>query len=101
MAALSKQQIYDQIIAHINKEGGSYSSWYVGIASDPKQRLFNDHQVPKENAWFIYREAYTAEDARVVEKYILDNHHTDGGGGGGDSTTKFVYAYKKTVHTNP
>jgi len=101
MAALSQQQIYDQIMEHIGKEGGSFSSWYVGIASDPKQRLFNDHQVPTENAWFIYREAFTADDARAVEKYILDNHHTDGGTGGGDNTTKFVYAYKKTVHTNP
>jgi len=101
MSAISKQQIHDDILAHIKQEGGTFSSWYVGIASDPQQRVFEDHQVPKENAWFIIREAFSSHDAREVEKFILETYKTDGGTGGGDNTTKFVYAYKKTAHTNP
>ncbi len=40
--------IVNDIKAHADKGGGGYSSWYCGIASDPDQRLFNDHNVPKK-----------------------------------------------------
>jgi len=28
------QQVYDEIKAHIKKQGGVYSAWYCGITSD-------------------------------------------------------------------
>ena len=99
--AKSAQEIVQEIIAHIQKEGSSYSSWYVGIASDPESRLFSDHGVSKDNGWWIYQDAGNEENARAIEKYILENYRTAGGSGGGDYTTKFVYAYKKTSTTNP
>jgi hypothetical protein len=46
MTPQAAQTVYDEIVAHMNKQGGTYFSWYVGIASDWEDRLFGDHQVP-------------------------------------------------------
>ena len=97
--AKPNETIIAEIKAFMAKWGGDYSDWYVGIASDPRQRLFNDHTVDeKKDAW-IYREAINAEAARTVEEYFINKIGTDGDTGGGDYTTKFVYAYKKASHT--
>jgi hypothetical protein len=99
--AQSKDQIIAEIDAYIRKGGGAYRSWYVGIASDPRERLFSDHGVKEKSDYWIYREATSATVARAVEEYFLKVKGTDGGPGGGDSGTRFVYAYKKAYHTNP
>ena len=98
--ANTKESIKTDIKAHIQKCGGSYSDWYIGIASDPKQRLFNDHNVDEKNGAWIYQEAESSSAAREVEEYFVNTLGTDGGSGGGDYSTKHVYAYKKTSSTN-
>ncbi|MDA2936473.1 hypothetical protein MYX06_04615 [Patescibacteria group bacterium AH-259-L05] len=97
--AKSKEVIIKEIMAHIKSRGGKYSDWYVGIASDARARLFNDHNVNEESDAWIYREAGDSEVAREIEEYFVNTLGTDGGSGGGDHTTKFVYAYKKKSHT--
>jgi hypothetical protein len=99
MSAISKQQIHDDVLAHIKKEGGNFNTWYVGITADVNQRLFTEHNVPRKNAWFIYREAFSADDAREVEKSMIEKYGTKGGPGGGDNNSKYVYAYKITSST--
>jgi len=94
------QVVQEEIVAHINKQGSPYSVWYCGIASDWKDRLFNDHQVPQRDHWYIARQCYNDTDARNVERALLDLG-CDGGGGGGDRTTVNVYAYLKSRETNP
>lgn len=81
-----------------NKEGSDYSKWYCGIATDPEDRLFNEHNVPQQNAWRIHRNVGNEQDARDTEKYLLSLGF-DGGGGGGDFSTKYIYAYKKLSTT--
>jgi len=99
MQALPAQQVYDEIVAHINRQGSTYSSWYCGIASNWQERLFTDHCVPR-NSPCIARRCYTSGDARNVEVALL-NLGCDGGKGGGDITTVYVYAYPKGTMTNP
>lgn len=79
--------------------GGDYPNWYVGIATNPEQRLYEEHNVDK-NGLCVYREAENSNIAREIEEYFVNILGTDGGGGGGDNTTRFVYAYKKTAYTN-
>lgn len=98
--AKSKETIKTEIKNHIHECGGQYSNWYVGIASDPKERLFTEHNVSEKNGAWIYREAENSSAAREVEEYFVNTLETDGGPGGGDSSTKYVYAYKKTSYTN-
>lgn len=100
MAAKSVKTICDEIAGHINAQGGQKQAWYVGIAADIAQRLHGDHRVPNENHWFIWREAFSSDDARAIEKAFLE-WGCDGGPGGGDHTTRFVYAYLKAAGTKP
>ena len=96
----SEAEIKAEMKAYIDKRGGPYSSWYAGIAADPKDRLFSDHGVDKDNGAWIFRTSSTADEARRVEEYLIALG-CDGGGGGGDAATKAIYAYKKTPNTNP
>ena len=94
------QQAYNEILAHIKSEGSSYSKWYAGVASDWQSRLFVDHQVPRQGAWYIARQCSNDAGARNVEDALL-KLGCDGGPGGGHNTCVFVYAYLKTTVTNP
>jgi len=94
------QQVYDEIVAHIKKQGDAYSDWYCGIASDWGDRLFDNHQVPREGHWYIARQCQNEDDARNVEKALL-GLGCDGGPSGGDHTTIYVYAYLKGTMTDP
>lgn len=91
-------QIIEELAAHVRSCGGSYSSWYVGVASKPRERLFNDHNVSEQNGSWIFRTCASSGDARMLEKHFLDKG-MQGGGGGGDYSTTAVYAYKITSST--
>lgn len=97
--ASPKETIKSEIRACIQKYGGPYSGWYVGIASDPKQRLFSDHNVDEKNGAWIFVESESSSAAREVESYFINIVGTDGGSGGGDYSTKYIYVYKKTSST--
>lgn len=98
--AKSKEELITDFKSHINNEGSSYSSWYVGISKNARDRL-NQHGVPEKNAWFISRQCGSSSIAREIEDYFVNTLGTDGGPGGGDETADMVYAYKKTANTNP
>lgn len=99
MQPQSMQDVFNEIVGHIKKQGGNYSGWYSGIASDWEARLFTEHKVPK-NHWWIARQCHSSESARKVEDALL-SLGCDGGSGGGDSTTVYVYAYLKGAMTDP
>ncbi len=100
MQAQDAQSIVNEIAAHVQKQGGVVSSWYIGITENIDQRLFGAHKVPKENHWYAYREAISTSSARTAEKALL-SWGCDGGTGGGDNDAVFVYAYLKTTKTSP
>jgi hypothetical protein len=83
----------------MQKGGGSYRAWYVGISKDARERLFNGHRVRENWDPWIYIPATSSQAARDVEDYLVNNLGTDGGLGGGDHTADVVYAYKKAAHT--
>ena len=95
---MTKEQVLADIKAYVAKGGGSYSSWYAGIAADPKDRLFNGHAVKENGDWWIHSPCDSNADARSVEDTLL-GLGMKGGPGGGDNTTKSVYAYKIGPHT--
>lgn len=88
--------IKQEIKEHIVNNGGDFLNWYSGIASDPKDRLFNQHKVKDA---YIIRNAGSENAARKIEDYLTKTLGTKGGGGGGDENTTFVYAYKIKSYT--
>jgi len=98
--AMTTQEIIHDFDSHMKQEGNGYRNWYVGITSDPRARLFDEHQVSETNGWWIFRTATTTDSARAVEDHFLALG-CDGGPGGGDTRTRCVYAYRKTFNTAP
>jgi len=91
MVMQTKEEIKKEILAYINKWGGVFSNWYAGIAKDPRDRLFKDHNVEYEGAW-IFRGCVSSRIARELEVELIELG-CDGGSGGGDKETVFIYAY--------
>lgn len=92
------QQIYDGLLKYIDGFKNPKSSWYAGIASSPKDRLFSDHNVDEKKGQWAYDICESSEDARDVEEALL-KLGCKGGGGGGDHTTKACYVYLITPST--
>lgn len=91
--------IVKEILAHITGcKGKYYSDYYAGITKDPNGRLFSNHNVNKENGYWIHREAIDVDNARDAEKILLDKG-MKGGDGGGDDTSIYVYCYLITNST--
>lgn len=99
--AQNKQKIISDIQEHIQKGGGGYRAWYVGISKDARNRLFNEHKVKEKGDWWLYRTASSSQIAREIEDYFVNTLNTDGGASGGDETADMVYAYKQVAHTDP
>jgi len=97
------RQVYDEVSKYIvsNTSGSSYNQWYVGIASNPRARLFEDHAVDESKDYWIYINTGNDSDARNIEGALIKNLRTQGDVGGGDNFTKFVYAYLTNNHTTP
>jgi hypothetical protein len=92
LSAITVLLAEQQISEHIRESRRPLTDWYVGIAEDPEERLFTEHNVPKENYWWIHRELGSRVDAGEVEKFFLSKG-AQGGGGGGTDESVFVYAY--------
>jgi hypothetical protein len=88
--------IVNDIKGHADREGSGYRNWYCGVAANPDDRLFDNHNVPrdKDKAWWIKRNAGSEQNARDTEDCLL-RFGFDGNPGGGDYSTIHVYAYKK------
>jgi hypothetical protein len=97
----TKEEIINDLDAFIKDGGGGYPAWYVGVASDARDRLFSDHGVKEEGDLWIYRRTSFSGVAREIKDYFVNTLGTDGGAGRGVVIIDMVYAYKKASHTNP
>jgi hypothetical protein len=97
--SLDNNTIIREIEDYVANFGGNFPDWYVGIASNPKNRLFQDHNVNVENDSWIHKLARSLNDVRAIEDHFHNVRHADGAGRGGDNTTVYIYAYRKTKNT--
>jgi hypothetical protein len=97
----SKEEIIMGIENLIKKNGGDFGSWYVGIGLDADESLFKEHHVNEDANLWVYYTADSHDEAIEIEEFFMNNKRTDGEHGGGDDDADMVYAYKKTVSTNP
>ena len=92
------EKIVNEVLAHVDDCGWGSHGWYVGIATDARDRLFSEHKVNEHGGCWIYRKAGSEDAARETEKRLLSLRPFKGGPGGGYSP-HFVYAYQITSST--
>ena len=68
---------------YIDRTGGTDSGygWYVGVTSDPRRRLFEEHKVNEQGGAWIYGQADSSSIAREVEEHFLTKGCQGGPGG--------------------
>lgn len=98
----SVQQTKFEMLGYIKEFDPDFGAWYVGIASDPKQKLQTDHGVDLEKDIWLYKQAVSFTACKTVQRYFLDKLKTDGDlVSTGNEDTDCVYLYKKSERTKP
>ena len=98
MSKTAKEIIADFEEHLTNSKKQYYSDFYVGITNDIERRLFTEHNVEKNNSWWIYCVAINKSEAQSVEEYFLDKGMKGDTGGGTDDSI-YVYCYEITSTT--
>ena len=98
--AKSSEIIVMDILEFMQLEGGHTKMWYVGVTNDAHGRLFYEHQVHHQNDAWIYRTASSEKEAQRVEEYFRE-YGLDGRKGGKRPDARMVYAYRKSINTEP
>jgi len=99
--AMDRDQGIQELLEFMAPFRASMSEWYVGTTHEPYRRIFNDHRVPPDYKAHTCLVVESADTARAIESFFLENVKTDGGQGGGDENSRFVYAFLKTNGTYP
>ncbi len=60
------QQILDEMRKFMVGCGGTPDGWFVGIAKDPRKKLFVGHNVSERFDAWMYRQAPSYDDAIVI-----------------------------------
>ncbi|MHB0991812.1 MAG: hypothetical protein ACYC3O_01870 [Burkholderiales bacterium] len=100
--ALSVQQIKYDLLAYMKEFGGGFCEWYVGVAEDAEQTLFESHGLDRDRDLWIYRPALTERATETVLRYFMDILQT-----AGDFPDQIppeatiVFAYRKVVSCRP
>jgi len=98
----SVQQIKFEVLAYIKEFGAQFGEWYVGIADDPKQALFEDHRVDPENGIWLYRQAVSFAACLTIQRYFTETLGTDGiPPETGTEQTDCIYLFRKSETTVP
>jgi hypothetical protein len=89
-----------EILQFIYREGGDPKTWYIGVTHDPRQRLFDEHQVHYQDDAWIYRTATSEGEALHVQAYFLEFGLIEVRGYL-RSGSRMIYAYRKSINTKP
>jgi hypothetical protein len=87
-----------EILEFIYREGGDPKTWYSGVTHDPRQRLFDEHEVDYQSDARVYRIAASEGEALQVQSYFPEFGLAVGEEGWRRGACA-VYAYRK--HAKP
>ena len=96
----SGNEIVSRIRSHIEKRGGDFAAWFVGVGRTAKKRL-KGHGVQRKGDCWVYIHAAGPDVALKAKSDLVRTLGAgslhDVGEAGGD----FVYAYRKSARTTP
>jgi hypothetical protein len=96
----SVQQVKYEFLAYIKEFDPKFSNWYVGLADQPKQALFDLHGVREAKDPWLYKQLLTNRAARTVQEYFVEHLRTAGAQVTEQSEdVDCVYLYKIAAHT--
>jgi hypothetical protein len=96
----SVQQVKYEFLAYIKEFDPTFSNWYVGLADQPKQALFEHHGVRDAEDPWLYKQLLTNRAARTVQQYFIEHLKTAGAPLIEQSeNVDCVYLYKVAAHT--
>ena len=101
MAAKSRSLIIQEVEEHVQKNGGTFREWFVGVTADPKKALFTEHRLKSNGDAWICRRAIDDLQAGEVSSYFVSVRGTKGGKRASSLDEVYVYAYKIKPHTRP
>ena len=99
MAVTVEEEVNLRVVSYMEKSGIPISSWYVGVASKPKDRLFLEHLVSETEGLWIIKDAVSEEAAREVERSIVEKNKTQGHPGSEKGSPRYAYAFVVTKIT--
>lgn len=91
------QEIIDEIIRYVRNQGGVFSEWYVGVASDPAQKLFESHGVNEYN--WTYLPCGDEGTAQFIQSHLKNNLGFDGRDHEAGIKNPHIYVFRKGFHT--
>lgn len=98
----SVQQIKFEIFGYIKEFGSNFDDWFVGISSDPKNTMCDQHQVDEIKDIWLYKQAVSFGACRTIQSYFLENLKTDGLPIlEGNEDMDCIYLFKKSSRTLP
>lgn len=98
----SVQQIKFDILSYIKELDVDFAAWYVGISSEPKAAMQQDHGVDFEKDIWLQKRAVSFIACRTVQRYFIETLKTDGTPVSyGTGNMNWVYLYKKSERTRP
>ncbi len=98
----SVQQIKFEIFGYIKEFGSNFDDWFVGISSDPKKAMLEQHRVDEIEDIWLYKQAVSFAACRTIQKYFLEKLETDGVPVlEGNEDTDCIYLFKKSERTLP
>lgn len=96
----SVQQVKYEFLAYIKEFDPVFSNWYVGLADQPKQALFERHRVRDAEDPWLYKQLLTNRAARTVQDYFIGHLRTAGAPPMEQSEdVDCVYLYRIAAHT--
>ena len=82
----------------IKNSGEEYREWYVGLAINPRQQLFNVHHVSEKSGTWVYKDAGCETAAREIEAIFLKKGCK--GGTIKKDSSRHIYVFKMTRNTS-
>jgi|CXWL01.1.fsa_nt_gi hypothetical protein len=85
-------KIEQEIDNLIQNSGANYREWYVGVAINPRQQLFDVHHINEKSSTWVYKDAGSEMAAREIVAIFLKKGCK--GGVLKRDSSRHVYAYK-------
>ncbi|MEP3478592.1 MAG: hypothetical protein ABJZ55_05035 [Fuerstiella sp.] len=68
----NSQHAIHKINEYVQQHGGKYSDWHMGIAADPRGKLFTDYRVDRTTGSWIFTGCGTLDASCNVVKHFAE-----------------------------